>query len=64
MRVLVKEKQFYVEGEFLPYQNEPLVEDGEVSEENYDTDDQDPNPGIPPEILRQIFDGEVDITNW
>ena len=23
----------YVEGEFLPYQNEPLVEDGEVSEE-------------------------------
>ena len=43
------EEAFYVEGEFLPYQNEPLVEDGEVSEENDDTDDQDPDPGITPE---------------
>ena len=54
----------YAEGGFLPYQNEPLVEDGELSEENDDTDDQDPDPGITPEILRQRFEGEVDITNW
>ena len=51
----------YVEGEFLPCQNEPL---DEVSEENDDTDDQDPDPGITQEILRQRFEGEVDITDW
>ena len=51
----------YVEGEFLPYQNEPL---DKVSEENDDTDDQDPDPGITPEILWQRFEGEVDITDW
>ena len=46
----------YVEGD-----NEPL---DEVSEENDDTDDQDPDPGMTPETLRQRFGGEVDITDW
>ena len=65
MRVLVKEKQFMSKESFYPIKMSLwCMEDGEVSEENDDTDDQDPDPGIAPEILRQRFEGEVDITNW
>ena len=54
-----------VDGEFLPYQDEPL-QDPEEADNNSDFDDDEETDadGLTPAMLESRFEREVDISTW
>ena len=54
---------FVFNGDFAPYQGEPLASSGDDMEDN-GADEEEDEDGILPSVLEQRFEGGVVVNNW
>ena len=54
---------FVFNGDFAPYQGEPLASSGDDMEDN-GADEEEDEDGILPSVLEQRFEGEVVVNDW